>query len=1133
MSLQMIIGGEGSHRSEIMYKKLIEESLAYPEQNFYLIVPEQYTMQTQMKMTELHPGHGVMNIDIVSFPRLAYRVFDEVGGIQKTILEDTGKSMVIRKLLSEKKDIFEAFAGSVNKNGFTSQAKSMLSELFQYSVESSQLEESRKIIGEKTVLGKKLKDIQILYDAFKEYMADTYMTSEELLDVLANKISSSDTLKGSIIYIDNFTGFTPSQYRLLEELLKLCKKIVIGLSIDVQDKPYEIGHEYQLFYLTKETLWKLNQMCIRLKIEQESDVLLKTAVVKNELDFLESHLFRFHRFNPWEDRPEHIHVYALNYPAEEVHFAATKIRQMAMEQGLSYKNFALITSDVGRYGDAAKHYFSKMNIPLFVDDKRNLSDNSFIEMLRSGMDVILKDFTYESVFRYLRSGYSLIDSEKVDVLDNYVLATGIRGKKRWSENFIKRYRDYQPEDFLRLNSMRKQVMDELEPLFRMGRQGTVREYTQALRSFIAKIQGQDKLKAYVEWMNAEGDYVRAREYSQVYDAVDELLNKFEQILDDEVMSLKEYMDILEAGVAEIKVGVIPPTLDQVVLGDLKRTRLGDVKIVFILGCNDGVLPAPIVSGGLISDHEKELLAECPMELAPTGKQNSFREKFYIYTAMAKPTDALILTYAQMDGNGKSIRPSTLLKDVMNLFPGLSIETPEPWEKGRILSGVEESKSYLLEGLRNPEMRSHLWQLIFAWFAKDENRKAELAAWISEMFQPEENHILSKRIIESLYGMRPTASITTLEKYAACAYAHFLSAGLKLEERKTSKLLPPDMGNILHESMERFSKTVEESPYTWSSMPDDFREETIERCVRETGMEYGSAIFLESARHGYYLDRLVQVAKRTVWTIQKQICKGDFIPKGFETKFVLGDKVRLVGTVDRYDIYDNDDVRALRIVDYKSGMKEFDLTEIYYGLSLQLVVYLESIARIEREKNPEKRIIKAGMFYYHMHDPVLEEAAKNPKELEDKLVSQLKLEGLANSDREVVSWMDHSPEKEPQILPLKLKKDGDYAARSSIADSDAIDALGYFVHRRIEELASGWMSGNISKNPYLYIKESKRRTACDFCQYKGICRFDEKREGCDYHRLMELKADAVWQRVYEEVKDTWENHGQKNNNKSSN
>ena len=1131
MSLQMMIGGEGSHRSEYMYKKLIEESMAHPEQNFYLVVPEQYTMQTQMKMTELHPGHGVMNIDIVSFPRLAYRVFDEVGGIHKTILEDTGKSMVIRKLLSERKEMFEAFSGNIHKSGFTAQAKSMISELFQYSVEPEHLEESRKRVGEKTLLGKKLNDIQVLYEAFKTYMADTYMTAEELLDVLAKKIPSSDLLKDSIFYVDNFTGFTPSQYRLLEELLKLCKKVVIGLSIDIQDKPYDLGQEYQLFYLTKETLWKLNQMCVRLKIEQEPDVLLDAPVSKNELNFLESHLFRFHRVTPWEHTPEQIQLYALNHPAEEVHFAAVKIRQMIMEQGLSYRDFALITGDVSRYQESAMHYFSTMGIPLFVDDKASLSENSFVEMIRSSMEVILKDFTYESIFRYLRSGFSKIETYKVDVLDNYVLATGMRGKKRWSENFVKRYRDYQPDDFMRVNETRREIMAELEPLFKMSHQGTVREYTQALRAFIDGISGKEQLDAYVESMQSSGDFVRAREYAQVYDAVMELLDKLEQILDDEQISLKEYMDILEAGMAEIKVGVIPPTLDQVVFGDLKRTRLGDVKMVFILGCNDGVLPTPIGSGGLLTDHEKEMLSECPIQLAPTGKQNSFREKFYIYTAMAKPSQSLVLTYAQMDGNGKSLRPSTVIKDIMHLFPKLETKVPTAWEQSQVLSGIEESKAFLMEGLKEPDMRTMLWQTLMTWFVQNDAHKQEVSTWIREMFDLEERHTLSKRIVEALYGVRPTASITTLEKYAACAYAHFLSAGLKLEERKTARLLPPDMGNILHESMERFSKKVEASEYTWQNMPDAFREETIEQCVRETGMEYGSAIFLESARHGYYLDRLVQTAKRTVWTIQKQICKGDFVPMGFETKFALGDKVRLIGTVDRYDIYDDEDVRALRIIDYKSGMKSFDLTEVYYGLSLQLVVYLESIAKIESARYPEKRVIKAGMFYYHMQDPILEDEVQDALDAENKLISQLKLEGLANADTQVLEWMDHALDKEPQILPVKVKKDGGLSAGSTVASEDQMDQLGYFVHRRIEALTEGWMSGDISKNPYLYVKESSRKTACDYCNYKGICRFDEKREGFEYHRLMELNAKSVWERVYEEVKDAWEEHGQTNSKRS--
>ena len=1135
MSLQMIIGGEGSYRSEQLYRKLIEESIAHPEQQFFLIVPEQYTMQTQMKMTELHPGHGVMNVDVVSFPRLAYRIFDEIGGIQKSILEDTGKSMVIRRLLSERKEEFEAFAGSIGKTGFVKQAKSMLSELFQYSVQSSDLEKSREIIGGQTMLGRKLKDIQVLYDAFKDYMADTYMTAEELLDVLADKIPGAPMMKGSVVYIENFTGFTPSQYRLLEELLKMCERVVIGLSIDIHEKPYDLGEEYQLFYLTKETLWKLNKMCIRLNIEKEEDVLLdipkKVPSDMAEQIFLEQHLFRFHRFIPWKGQTEHTKIYALTHPTEEIGFAASKIRQMVMEKGLSYRDFAIVTGDVSRYRETARQQFQSMDIPIFIDDKANLSDNSFVEMLRSSMNVILKDFSYESVFRYLRSGYSLTDPEAADILDNYILATGIRGKKKWSSNFIKRSKDYQPDDFLKINHIREMVMKELEPLFIMYSSGTVRRYTQALRDFIEGIGGEGQLESYAEELNAMGDFVHGREYMQVYDAVISLLEKAEQILADEQVTLKEYMDILEAGFEEIQVGVIPPTLDQVVLGDLKRTRLGDIKVLFMIGCNDGVIPTPPVSGGLILDREKELLSDCPIDLAPTGRQNSFREKFYIYTAMTKPEQDLILTYAQMDDNGKSLRPSVLLKDVRAVFPDIPTNILDPEDKGRILSGMQESKKYLLEGLRLPKARGPLWSVLFAWFLKDEKGGKELSQWISEMYDREKNHFLSQSIVESLYGMRPLASITTLEKYAACAYAHFLSAGLKLEERKTAKLLPPDLGNILHQSMERFSKMVEASEYSWQTMTDAFRDQTMEQCVRETGMEYGASIFLESPRYGHYLEQLVRMAKRTAWTIQKQICKGEFTPAGFETKFSVGEKVRLVGTVDRYDIYDQEDVRGLRIVDYKSGNKEFDLTEIYYGLSLQLVVYLESIARIEGSKYPKKKIVKAGMFYYHMKDPILDELPETEQEGEDQLASMLRMEGLLNSDPEVLSWMDREPAKAPQILHVSLKKDGSFSKNANVATEEQINDLGYFVHRRIEELAEGWMSGNISKNPYYYIKGSKKRTACDYCHYRGICGFDERLEECDYHRLIPLTPENVWEQVYKEVKEAWENRGQKNNGRS--
>lgn len=1073
-----------------------------------------------------------MNVDIVSFPRLAYRVFDTIGGIRKTILEDTGKSMVIRRLLSEEKENFEAFAVSVGKKGFTKQAKSMISELFQYSIQSEQLEESRRQVGEDTILGKKLKDIQLLYDAFKKYMADTYMTAEELLDVLADKVGEADILKGSVMYIDNFTGFTPSQYVLLEKLLKLCEKIVIGLTIDVKDRIYELGQEYQLFYLTKETLWKLKKMCMEARVELEEDILLETSdwTENRDLKFLEKHLFRFRKFAPWSGKPENIHLYTVNHPVDEIRFAAGEIRRRVMEQGLSYRDFALVTGDMEGYREAARRRFEAMGMPLFIDDKADISENSFVEMLRSAMDVILKDFSYESVFRYLRSGYSDMDAEAVDVLDNYILATGIRGKKRWSSTFIKRYRDFKEEDFLRVNESREQIMEELGPLFVMGTSGTARDYTEALKTFIQDIRGEEKIENFSEVFENDGDFVRSREYDQIMEAVSELLDKCVQILGDEKVSLKEYIEILEAGFAEIQVGVIPPTLDQVVLGDLKRTRLGDVKVLFILGCNDGILPTPIEAGGIISDREKEILAKSSVELAPTGRQNSFRERFYIYTAMTKPVQQLILTFSRMDGSGKAMRPSSVLNDLQYLFPQLAPQIPDIREKSRILTDVQESKRYLLEGLKHPELRTPLWEALFLWHYRHEDSRETLENWMSEMYDSREPSPLSSAIVEALYGEKTWASITTLEKYAACAYAHFLSAGLRLEERKTYELLPPDLGNILHQSMERFSKVVEESIYEWADMPDDFRDETMETCVRETGMEYQSAVFLENARYGYYLEQLVRMAKRTAWTIQKQICKGRFVPAGFETRFTAGDRIKLVGTVDRYDIYDGPEARAVRIIDYKSGRKEFDLTEIFYGLSLQLVVYMEEIAKIEAGKHPEKPVVKAGMFYYHMNDPLLEEFSGNAEERDGKLASLLKMEGLVNDNPEVVEWMDSHLDESPQVIPVSLKKDGSFTKSSSVASSDQLDQLGYMVKRRIETLANGWMSGNIPANPYVMMKGSKKETACDYCNYQGICGFDERIPGCDYHRLAPLSEDEVWQRIYEEVKEAWENGGQTNKNR---
>ncbi len=1146
MSLQMIIGGADSAYEETFYTHLINAAAAAPQEHFYLIVPEQYTMQTQRKITGMHPGHGVMNVDVVSFARLAHHVFEEIGGLNRLILEDTGKTMIIRKLLKAHSEELSVFARSARSAGFPEQMKSMLSELFQYSIQPEELGQTIEAVGETSILGRKLKDITVIYEAFRSYMGEEYMTAEELLDELANRISKSKKLRGSKIYIDSFTGFTPAQYRLITELLKMTAQVVISLCIDTADHPQEMGTEYELFHLTKDTLWQLKKLCMREHIETDEDIFLDSPAVGTDLACIGRGIFRFGRKQIFEGNPEHVRLYTLNHPVDEVHFAATEIKRLVMQEGMSYRQFAMITSDVLRYRAAAEQIFADMEMPLFIDDKQDISSHSCIEMIKSAVDVMIQDYSYEAVFRYLRSGYASLSDDETDMLENYILASGIRGYKKWHNGF--EYLiwpvDEQDEDaklgadakLAHINELREKAVQELSPLTLFAGERTLASFAQAMKRFFEEVRLREKLEAYEAVFEERKDFVQAQAYRQVYDNITELIEKSVAILGDEIMTAADFMDILEAGFTQIKIGVIPPTLDQIVLGDLTRTRIADVDVVFILGCNDGVLPAMTAASGLLSDREKEKLSDCDVILAPTAKENSFRERFYIYAALMKAKKLLVLSYASLDDAGKEIRPSAVLNEIRNLLPKLKRKAPVADRRERVLTSKASSASVLIRGLKMPEYfvsakeqqenqqderryMTELFRDLYAWFLNSDGNAAKLLSWEKNIYGEAFTPDLAKELVRLLYGDTPTASISKLEKYAACAYAHFLSYGLGIDERRVSRLRSPEIGTILHAAMEKFGRAMnQENGDAWTAFDDDQCDALMQVCAREAALENLPGYFEDGARNAYLLEKIISLACWSARVVVMQIKRGDFRPAFFEKRFFdHSGSVHLTGIVDRCDVAVDDQQTMVRVVDYKSGPKKLELADVYYGLSMQLVVYLEEMIHTIRGAFDDRRkVIKAGMYYYHFNDQILKEEDDDGSTLIDKRMDKLKLEGLTNDNAAAIDMTDHMPGMKPAVAAIDRKRDGSFSARAQVADSDAFEALAYVTKKRMAEIGERWMRGDIKKDPFYLKKNSSKRTACDYCKFKSICRFDEDLPGYDYHKLKPLtKSEDIWNAFYAE------------------
>ncbi|MCI9383542.1 MAG: helicase-exonuclease AddAB subunit AddB, partial [Lachnospiraceae bacterium] len=752
MSLQFIFGNSGSGKSHTLYQTIIRESREHPDQKILVLVPEQFTMQTQKDLVTMHPDGGILNIDVLSFQRLAYRVFEETGTQVGKVLEETGKNLVLRKIAQEHREELKILGGNLKKTGYINEIKSLISELTQYAVTEEELEKFTKTSQNKPHLYWKLRDLQVLYKAFHAYLADQYITAEELLEVLCQAAERSELLKSSQIVLDGFTGFTPIQNKLMKKLMEYAKKVTVTVTIDSREDPYHMTGEHQLFYLSQKTVSTLSGLAREAGVPMEEPVTVRPLGQsrfdrKSALFALEQNLFRLRR-KPFEGEQEQISLHLLRNPSEETAWTASQIRRLIWEEGYHYRDIAVITGNMEAYSHCLERIFPEYGIPCFLDYKRSVLNNPFVEFLRALLEMTEQDFTYETVFRFLRSGLSGMRREETDLLENYVLALGIRGRKKWGSRFIRSYRGLTEEQLLEIDLLRQRFAETVLPFGEvMGKKGVdVRTRTTALYRLIEKLEIQKKLSAFEERFQGEGNLVLAKEYHQIYSIVMDLLDKLVDLLGDQKLSAREYREILEAGFAEARVGVIPPGVDQVVAGDMERTRLKDVKALFFLGVNEGSVPKNTGRAGLLSDMEREQLKAQGMELAPTAREQGYIQRFYLYLNLTKPSKRLYVCCSLLDGSGKALRPSYLMNVLKGLFPGMELHKEEGWQK-ELPATPKEGLRLLIEGLRDyraGEENEKFYEL-YRWYAAREQYEEKLSKLLEAAFSRHRDSRLGRAV----------------------------------------------------------------------------------------------------------------------------------------------------------------------------------------------------------------------------------------------------------------------------------------------------------------------------------------------------------------------------------------------------
>ena len=1218
VALQFILGGAGSGKTRYLYETAIRESMEHPDTQYLVVVPEQFTMQTQKEIIRLHPRHGVMNIDILSFKRLAYRVFEDLGVSLPVVLDDMGKSMVIRKVAGMKRSKLGLYGHHLEQSGFINQLKSQISELYQYGITPDMLRDVMREAGS-PLLKQKLEDLELIYSGFRQYIEEHYITAEEILDILCRELPKWEVLKDSVILLDGFTGFTPVQYRLVELFLLHARKVLCSVTIDPRANAYQEGSIQHLFYMGKHTVCRLDYMARHHGIAKEADVICSRRpawrfLESPDLDFLEQNLYRYYG-NVWDRPADHVVIYKSRGPAGEAAYVCSRIEQMVQEEGLRYRDAAVITGDLASYGRELAHQFDEAGIPYFLDDKKSIMENPLVELIRAALETI-RDFSYESVFRYLKTGlvYDRAEagcvpgqgdvpgsgdmpglgnmpgakdisglgnvpgsgdvSEAGDVLDfgnltslgnagqqedavefdgsrehaglmtdrleNYVRALGIRGWKRWESQWEKPCRGGEKLNLKELNAYRQWILKPLRPLREAFKEeeATIGSVTAALREYLERMGLRGKLEDYSEFFRGRGnpgDENLAREYSQVYDRVLELFERLEGLLGAEKTDMKNYPQILDAGFGEIKVGVIPATIDQVMVGDITRSRLEDVKVLFFVGVNEGTVPQRKSGASLLTDRDRAVFKEFNMELAPTAREDGCIQKFYLYLMMAKPSRRLVLTYAGMSSEGKSQRPSSLIGEVEKLFPGIAVQDEESvdWP----VRTVRDGREMLIDGLRKlreekegehakaPEGRDaeeNAFMELYRYFSCSDEHREKVRQLVDAAFYSYEERGIGRAAARALYGQSLQGSVTRLEQFASCAYAHFLKYGLELMERQEYELEAVDMGNLFHQSIDRCFAVMKERGQDWRGLTEEGRKQLVKECVARVTEEYGNTIMASSARNAYLAGRVERITDRTIWALAEQVKKGDFEPTGFEVSFSAIDNLKamrislsedeelqLRGRIDRLDLCEDEQHVYVKIIDYKSGTTSFDLAALYYGLQLQLVVYMDAAVEMEERNHPDKEVVPAGIFYYHINDPLADkQEGMTVEEIEKQILRQLRMNGLVNSELDIINHLDRDIQKESDVIPVAIKDGYVQESRSSVASTRRFEDLRRFVNHKLQEAGKDILKGSIGLKPY----KQASRTACDYCPYHAVCGFDTKTAGYGYRRLAGLKPEDIWAQI---------------------
>ncbi|HET7580304.1 MAG TPA: helicase-exonuclease AddAB subunit AddB [Bacillales bacterium] len=1161
MSVRFMLGRAGSGKTFRCHEEIREKLTETPDgAPLIMLVPDQMTFETEYQIATASDLGGMTRAQVFSFGRLALNVLQQVGGVTRQRVDNVGINMVLRKIVEHRKSELKVFQRASDQQGFYQLLEEMMTELKRYQFSpadlGSLLENVRGVSGkvQNEALADKLHDLGLIYADLEATLAGKYIDSEDSMRLLAEKIPLLDSLKDTEVWVDGFYAFTPQELTVLAALMNQCRRVTVTLTLD---QPYEnqLPDETALFRPTAVSYQKLLGAAREIGAGIEKPEVLEEAVRfrNTALAHLEAN-FEKRPPESFADPGDVMVSQAVNRRSE-VESVAREVLSLVRDRGVRFRDIAVLVRSLDSYHDLLATIFEDYGIPIFLDQNRTMLHHPLIEFIRSSLDVIEQNWRYEAVFRCVKTDLLFPEDagtterlrEEMDELENYVLAHGIHGK-RWKDGkpwVYRRYRGLDDTDLpqtneekkkeARFNALREMITTPLARLERDLRKAkTTWERCEKLYMFLEALDVPGKIEKWRNQAEEEGRLAEAREHDQVWSAVIGLLDQMVEMAGDEKVDSSVFVKMVETGLDSMRFSLVPPALDQVLLGSLDRTRSVDVRNVFILGANDGVLPAKPKEDGMLSEEERELLESRGVELAPGSRQRLMEEELLIYLAFSGAKERMVVSYPLADEEGKALQPSMMINRLKAIFPDLKerfIDSePEETEDEAALgyvSGPQRAMVYALGQIRQWKKGypiSAVWWDVYNWLTEKREWHTDGRRLFGGLFYENKEQPLSRETSRKLYGDTIRASVSRMERFSSCPFQQFAHHGLGLREREIYRLEAPDIGQLFHTALHLIVEHLRKHHKTWGDLSDAECERLAVQFVDQLIPKLQREILLSSNRHQYIAHKLKGIVGRTAAILRDHARASGFSPVGVEVPFgpnaplppiqfdlSNGTKMEIIGRIDRVDSAESGNGLLLRVIDYKSGNTSLNLSEVYFGLALQMLTYLDVVLTHSR-KWLGKDASPAGVLYFHVHNPMLTESQElSPEAVEEKLFKEYRMNGLVLADTETVELMDKTMESgNSDIIPVGLKKDGHFSKRSSIAGTEQFSGIRQYVRGVIQNIGTNLTDGAIDISPY----RMKDKTPCTFCSFKPVCQFDPSTETNNYRWLRNEKDEDVLKKMQE-------------------